>query len=956
MSDWLNRLVDIGTWVAVDGNKPLLLTDQNYVWLIESGNVEIFLTGPQGTRHHLFSMEERKLLFGIEPADGAYKMSLLVTGIYGTGLLRVEADAFWERADEAEAAGMVDQWIAKFTAALSDQPLPEKCRRLEPGMEQTVAKDTALLTREKVCWVKHLEGSSLLPGETGRTLTSREGYFPLGSRLWIRPVTDSVLRCATTLEFLASERARVDLESVNHTLLELAAAGVATAGQLALQRWQRKNQLDFRFMNKALYSLAKIIDKHQRLEFGMEENEDQLLAVCKIVGDLQGIRMVKAPRPQDKGRVDAIARQSGIRHRRVALRDQWWQGDSGPMLGYLEADNAPVALVPNSNHSYQLMNPATRTKRKIDREVAATLKPFAISFFKPFPTRVLTMKDLLKFAAAGCWKNDLRMIILAGLAGGLLGLITPKVNAVVFDNIIPGGQKGELWQIAMLLFGAAAATSIFELVRSFAVLRVKSTMDASVQCAVWDRLLTLPASFFKEYTAGELGMRAMSINQIRDVMSDILVASVLSSIFSFFYFVQMYFYSKTLTLRALFLVAVSIGVTVSLGLLQVGYQKKLVDAENKLSGLLFQLLGGIGKIRVSGSENRAFFQWASQFCNRRKISFTAQNIANWLAVFNEIFPIAVSMVIFYLVIKNDTINLKTGDFIAFNTAMGSFIGSLVKISAAFITVLGIKPLFDSVKPILATAPEDDEAKQNPGDLTGEVEVNRVKFRYGATGPAALDDISLRVKPGDYIAVVGPSGSGKSTFLRVLLGFEKPESGCVYYDGQDINKVDIRALRRQLGVVLQNSQLMSGDIFSNIVGSHPELTVKDAWEAAKMAGFDDDIRKMPMGMYTMVGEGAGTLSGGQRQRLMIARAIVNRPRLIYFDEATSSLDNLTQNIVNESLDKMNATRIVIAHRLSTVKNCDRIYVMDNGKIVEQGSYEELMARAGLFADLAKRQLA
>ncbi|HYH02127.1 MAG TPA: NHLP bacteriocin export ABC transporter permease/ATPase subunit, partial [Bacillota bacterium] len=803
---------------------------------------------------------------------------------------------------------------------------------------------------------KHLEGSSTLQGDTERVWSSQDGYFPLGGRLWICPIVDSSIQCLETLEFLTSIQAPEDLQNVNRILLELAAAGVATAQRMAAQRTQRKKQLDFLFMNKALNNLVNIIGRHRRLEFSSEENNEYLLAACQIIGDFQGINFIKAPRAQDNDRMEEIARASGIRYRRVALRNDWWQSDSGPMLGYLEEGNTPVALIPVSDHSYLLMNPVTRTKIRINRELAASIKPFAVSFFKPFPTYALTVKDLLKFAVTSCWKNDLWMMIIAGLAGGLLGLITPKVNAVVFDNIIPGGQKGELWQIAMLLFGAAAATSIFELVRSFAVLRIKSTVDASVQCAVWDRLLSLPAAFFKDYTAGELGMRAMSINQIRDVMSDTLVASVLSSIFSFCYFIQMYCYSKSLTLKAVYLVFISVGVTVALGLLQVRYQKKLVEAENKLSGLIFQLLGGIGKIRVSGSENRAFFQWVSKFSIRRKISFTAQNIANWLNVFNEVFPIVTSMVIFYLIIKNTSIKLKTGDFIAFNTAMGSFISSIVKISAAFITVLGIKPLFDSVKPILTAVPEYDEAKQYPGELTGEIEVNRVKFRYNENGPVVLDDVSLQVKPGDYIAVVGPSGSGKSTLLRVLLGFEKPESGCVYYDGQDITKVDIRAVRRQLGVVLQNGQLMSGDILSNIIGSHPGLTVKDAWEAAKMAGFDEDIRKMPMGMYTMVGEGGGTLSGGQRQRLLIARSIVNRPRLIFFDEATSSLDNLTQNIVSQSLDQMNATRIVIAHRLSTVKNCDRIYVMDQGRIVEDGSYEELMTKAGLFADLAKRQLA
>jgi NHLM bacteriocin system ABC transporter ATP-binding protein len=965
VNDWLERLEAIGTRIGLEGNHPLLLTDENVVWLVVSGKVEVFVVAapagkPAGIRHHLFSLQERELLMGIKPTGAAAAMSLLATGLSGAQLLQVAAASFWEAVPVAEAAALLEEWVVKFSTAGLETALPANCRQLGAEREQTVTQGTALHSRETVRWLRHQEGGMLLQGESGWVLTPVDGYFPLGGRLWLRAAQDTSLKCLTTAAFLASEAALLNLQNVNRRLLELTATGAATSDQIKKRRAQEKKQLDFRAMRRALNNLADIVDRPQRLNFKIESNDHPLLAACKIIGELQGIVMTLPPQPPGKPRhslrIEEIAQASGIRYRRVALRGEWWRGDSGPLLGYLEADDTPVALIPASNHSYLLINPATETKVSLDRQTAAPLKPFAVCFYKPFPTKPLTLKSLLQFAFAAGWKNDLRMIAGAGLAGGLLGLITPKVNAVVFDQIIPGGQKGELWQIAMLLSGAAVATAIFQLVRSFAVLRVKSAMDGAVQSAVWDRLLSLPVTFFKNYTAGELGMRAMSINQIRDVLSDTLVASILSSVFSFFYYIQMYYYSKQLALKALLLVAASVAVTFTLGLLQVRYQEKLIEAQNKLSGLLFQLLGGIAKLRISGSENRAFLQWTQQFSRQRKITFSAQNIANWLAVFNEIFPVAAAMVLFYLVIKGDRVDLKTGGFIAFNTAMGSLISSMVQISGSFITVLGVRPLFDSVRPILATAPEDDEAKQDPGELTGELEVDRVCFRYQPAGPLVLDRISLQVKPGDYIAVVGPSGSGKSTLLRVLLGFEKPESGSVYYDGQDSLKTDRRAIRRQLGVVLQDGQLMPGDILTNIIGSHPGLTVKDAWEAAKMAGLDEEIRKMPMGMYTMVSEGAGTLSGGQRQRLMIARAIVNRPRLIYFDEATSALDNLTQSIVGASLDKLNATRIVIAHRLSTVKNCDRIYVMDQGQIVEQGNYAELMARGGLFAALAQRQLA
>ncbi|MPM89484.1 Leukotoxin export ATP-binding protein LtxB [bioreactor metagenome] len=282
--------------------------------------------------------------------------------------------------------------------------------------------------------------------------------------------------------------------------------------------------------------------------------------------------------------------------------------------------------------------------------------------------------------------------------------------------------------------------------------------------------------------------------------------------------------------------------------------------------------------------------------------------------------------------------------------------SMVSLSESLISANIVIPLYQKAKPILETLPEYDETKINPKPLTGSIEVSHVSFRYNENGPLILKDISLQINEGDYAAIVGTSGCGKSTLFRVLLGFEKPEMGKVYYNGQDLSKVDIRMVRKQIGVVLQNGQLMTGNIFSNITGSNPFLTIDDAWEAARMAGIEEDIKEMPMGMHTIITEGSGAISGGQKQRLMIARAIINKPKIIYFDEATSALDNRTQAIVSDSLDRLQATRVVIAHRLSTIINCNKIFVMDQGRIVESGTYQELMDRQGLFTELAKRQLA
>ena len=480
-------------------------------------------------------------------------------------------------------------------------------------------------------------------------------------------------------------------------------------------------------------------------------------------------------------------------------------------------------------------------------------------------------------------------------------------------------------------------------------------MEGSIQASIWDRLLGLPVPFFKQFSAGELAMRAMGISRMRMILSGVTLNTILSSIFSVFNFALLFYYDSRLAGSAALLVAVDIIVMGFLGFWQVHYEHKILEISNRISGMMLQLIGGITKFRVAGAENRAFHRWSEKFVEQRKLAFKRETLGNWLASFNASFPVLSSMIIFYNVTASNS-SLEPGQFIAFNSAFVTFVLSMVSLSEAIINANIVIPLYKRAKPILETLPEYDDKKVNPRPLTGSIEVSHLSFRYKEDGPLILKDVSFQINEGDYVALVGTSGCGKSTLLRVLLGFEKPQTGEIYYNGQDLSKIDIRAVRRQLGVVLQNGQLMIGNIFSNIVGANPYLTIDDAWEAAKMAGIDEDIRQMPMGMHTVISEGAGTISGGQKQRILIARAIVKKPKILFFDEATSALDNNTQAIVSKSLDQLKATRIVIAHRLSTIMNCNKIIVMDQGRIVETGSYQELMNKNGFFAELAKRQLA
>ena len=725
------------------------------------------------------------------------------------------------------------------------------------------------------------------------------------------------------------------------------------------QRFQDKLNNNQRMMKSALSRLLTSVQPEISAAVGEDSSGDPLLDACRLVGQFLKVKIVPPPqgkKASSKNPLGDIADASRIRLRQVILKDEWWKQDNGPMLAYMDDDSRPVALIPLSPQRYEIHDPARQIKYPANYETASRVKPFAFTFYRPFPDQAVGLVDLLVFGRENCWRQDFMMVTLMGILGGLLGIVVPVATGIVFDTVIPGGEKVQLVHIAVFLVASAVATMIFQLTRSFAMQRILGKMDGSIQAAVWDRLLSLPVPFFRKYTSGGLAMRAMAIARIRMMVSETTVAAILTGIFSGFNLILLFYYDVKLAAMAVGLSAGAIAVTYSLGRIMIRFERQAVDIANHISGLVLQFFGGVAKFRVAGAESRAFYQWSKEFSRQREVTFKKQIIGSWLETFNAVFPVAASMAIFYTVAASSANTLAPGQFIAFNTAFTSFLIAMIVLSQMLMGINTVVPLFEQAKPILEALPEYDEAKVDPGELSGAIEVSHLHFRYQEDGPLIINDVSMQIKDGEYIGLVGPSGSGKSTLFRVMLGFEKPESGRIYYSGQDIEKVDLRSLRRQLGVVLQNGKLLSGDIFSNIVGSNPSLTLENAWEAARMAGLDKDIMAMPMGMHTIISEGAATLSGGQRQRLLIARAIVNKPKIIYFDEATSALDNKTQAIVSRSLDGLKATRVVIAHRLSTVMNCDRIIVLDKGKIIEEGSYQALMKTNGVFAELARRQLA
>ncbi|HEV2063723.1 MAG TPA: NHLP bacteriocin export ABC transporter permease/ATPase subunit, partial [Thermoanaerobaculia bacterium] len=655
-----------------------------------------------------------------------------------------------------------------------------------------------------------------------------------------------------------------------------------------------------------------------------------------------------------------VATLSRFRTRQVALRGDWYRHDHGPILGKIEETKEPVALIPAASTAYEWVEAKTGKRSPVDAEFAQRLEPFGYVFYRRFKDGVLTVKDVILFGVRGL-KGDFLTLALMGATMGLLASMTPYFTGRLFDTAIPQAERGLLVQFCVALVVGALGSLAFKLTQSIAVLRVQGKMDYSVQSAMWDRLLDLPSTFFRKYSAGDLADRAQGIDAIRHLMAGAGVSAILGALSSVFYVGLMLTYSLPLALLGIGLTLVFIGFTTTANYLQLRYQRDQLTLRGRITGLVLQLISGVGKLRVSGSENHGFRVWAREFSDQRRLAFKAGQIQNAVAVFNSAYPIFASMAIFYTLVavqtgaaeKGIASSISTGQFIGFSTAFSLFLVSMQALSDASLGLLKAVPIWERLAPILTTPPEIDDSKSSPGQLKGEIEISHVWFRYIEDGPWILQDVSLKIKPGEFVAFVGGSGSGKSTLMRLMLGFEKPEKGGLYYDGQDLSALDARLVRQQLGVVLQDNRVLPADIYRNIVGTSSR-TIDEAWEAAEAAGFADDIREMPMQMHTYVSEGGGGFSGGQKQRLMIARAIVNKPKILFLDEATSALDNKTQATVTQSMNKMSSTRIAIAHRLSTIQDAERICYLQNGVMAEVGNYAELMAKNGLFAELARRQ--
>jgi NHLM bacteriocin system ABC transporter ATP-binding protein len=964
----ITRLEEQGETLALHSGIPLSLQDPEKIWVVLEGKLDLYLVemrdgAPAGARHHFMRVEAGNPVMGFDKqSDAAF--GVIANPAMGSKVLRLDIRQLQQAAAGSPESVMplIDKWVENLGAAVADKSAPKDFQILAPGAEILVeSKPTAILPLAGVVWVRLRQGSSCLLGDDQMPPIEPGRFFPVSRLAWLQCAAQAQLGCLDTRDWLGADPQWLGLRYFQQQVFAYLVVQRRRDEQKEKARLRVVAETDANVFEAALYKLAEPFRGGEETLLEVETGAiDPLLQVCRLVGSANGIQIPLVPRAlefiKQRDPVSAIAQAARVRTRQVMLKGRWWNLESGPMVGFLDQDKRPVALLPG-RRGYQLYDPGTRAKALVDEELASQLHGFAYVFYRPFPPKALTLGDILSFGLKGCGA-DAATILFMGVAAGLLGVVTPVFTGIIFDSVIPGAQRSTLAELSIFLVISALATALFMLTRALATLRLQSKMEASIQAAVWDRLLALPVPFFRNFTSGDLARRSLGISQIREALTGSALASILTGIFSITSCALMFYYSWRLALIAGALVFCSSLVFTFCGWLQVRILRDVSTLGGRIAGMTLQFINGIAKFRVAGTEARAFAVWAREFAKQRVLAMRARRISNLVSVFNSAFPVLAWTIIFYcassLMKTPDTPMLTTGEFLAFMAAFVQFSTGALELSSALISVLNVIPLYERAKPILTSLPEVVPTQTVPPELTGSIDIHHVSFRYRDEGPLILRDLSLSISAGQFAAFVGPSGSGKSTLFRLLLSFETPRSGAIYFDGQDLSDLDVQAVRRQIGVVLQNARLMTGSIFRNIVGDGT-LTIDDAWVAARLAGLEEDLKTMPMGMHTVVSEGGGGLSGGQRQRLLIARAIVHKPRIILFDEATSALDNRTQAIVSQSLKALNATRVVIAHRLSTVMRADRIHVLDKGSLVESGSYDELMAQGGLFAQMAKREL-
>ena len=945
-------------------NAPLLLDAGPRAWLLTAGRAQVFALPvvdgvARGRRTPLVTLEQGSLVPA--PPAGA-PLGLLLVGLdEDTEVVEVDvapvAAAVAQGAREgaspeaaaraARAVAALERWIDALAAAC-DEHAPDAGHPLHAGLPAELHAGDAAFPEDGTLWLDGrglaLAGSEALPAGA---------LVPVAEQAWVEAGEALSVTPLGGLEALARPEGWTGLDAAAGALLALLARRLHSEGEQAVERLARRVEHDGELLEEAFTGLGSVLGT-RRAQAVVDAEGDALIGAFMLVGEALGIE-VEEPPPGSLGGVtepvEAIARASGVRIRQVALGQRWWRQDLGPLIGVLKETGRPVALLQRRTGGYELVDAEDGTRARVTAAVAAQLEPAATTIYRPLHDGPVGGRDILAFVVRGI-RRDLWRLALAGLGAGALSLVVPLVTDRIFGTVVPDLDRGALIWLTALVAVLTVGGFGLSVAQQIAAMRIEARAAVDLQAALWDRVLDLPLDFFRRIPAGTLAVRVTSIEKIRSLATTSVASAALGLPIGLFSMGVAFWLQPRLALFSLVPLLLVLGIVVWL----VRWQfRRGVEVDDAAYGTGLELVQAIAKLRVAAAEQRAFVRWVRDFRHEKRGEYEIELGVSVMTSIIAAVPALATMVVVLAGVSLPEGAISPARFIAFNAALVQALGAFAGLTAVATFLSETALLYDDTHEVLEEPREREGIRSDPGELRGAIEVAHVSLRYRPDEPLVLDDVSFEVQPGEFVAVVGPSGAGKSSLLRVLLGFERLDLGTVRYDGRRLDTLDLSAVRRQIGVVVQSARLMPGDIYTNIVGPRP-LAMADAWEAARVAGIEDEIRRLPMGMQTRVGDGGGTFSGGQRQRLLIARAVAGRPRILLFDEATSALDNRSQAAVADTIHRLRATRVVIAHRLSTVRKADRILVLDQGRIVQEGSFDELMAQDGLFRDLARRQLA
>ncbi|MCI4670059.1 MAG: NHLP bacteriocin export ABC transporter permease/ATPase subunit [Bacteroidia bacterium] len=964
--------------IILGANKPFVLQRSDSVWIVTSGVVEIFyaITDKHGTikshRKFLYEAKKGEMLFSLKKEGLDQSLSLIAVSS-DAKLIEIRKN-YLLSLNSRQLAYKVEKWIEKNAQYLQQAKPPRLYTAIEEQTDISLTKGQFTYPAKGIVWGKLNEGEigfwGLKPNSDDESRRILKEIIPISNSLWVEAHSQEVqMEILSTQEVLKDEIGlMLSLTYFQSHVYHALVREYKAVQEESNHNLQRKINNNDSIVEGSLQNLRSIIEEVKTTQFDEVPQKDELLLACKQIGNELGVTFKKAQNNGDKAtssynRLMSIAQVSNVRLRKVILRGEWWKEENGHLLAFTQDEKRPVALIQKKAGKYELRTGSNNSGTVVDKEIAQGMEPMAYMFLPAFDQKMDSVRKVGAFAIKGL-KTEFIFIILAALAGSLMTMVVPILSGIMFDDVIPQADREFLLEVVCVMIVVGVVMAFLKLIRGVIQLRVETKSNINLQAGLMDHLLRLPVPFFQRFSTGDLTMRALGINAIRQIIGATFLTAVLSGAFSLVNIFVLFYYDPKLAWIGVGMAVLAVAFVLIIGMLKLRYDRRIAESEGQIQGYLFELLSGISKVRITGAEKRLFAIWAHKFGFLKTLGFKSESYENYSTIFTTTFPLLTNIFFFgaiFYFFQNPAPGTQTasliqvGIFVAFISAFSQFLNDCLSMSSALIASLDAIPLFERIKPILEEEPESQDGSADPGELSGEIEMNGVSFRYNQDQDLILKNVSFKINAGEMVAFVGPSGSGKSTIMRLLLGFEEAESGSIYYDGQAFDTLQKELVRKQTGVVLQHGALMPGSIYKNIVGNS-ELLLEQAIEAAEMAGMKEDIDQMPMGMHTVISEGAATFSGGQRQRLMIARAIVHKPRILFMDEATSALDNHTQKIVSDSLDKLQATRIVIAHRLSTVINADKIFVLDKGQIVESGTYHELVRQNGLFSQLAKRQIA